>query len=218
MKAIILVHGIGKPDKNWSKSLQDYLGDSYHYHECNWDLLIKDTEKSLFQRLFKKPPIWKPNKLLHYFLKGIIFKYALDATSYSSFKPIMTRMIKEAYHNLSNKRYEIFIVAHSLGSWAVYDAMREDQYVCPDKLITYGANLPLNKLDSYRSFPRVEWYNIWEDNDILSMPLKKNGIIDIEFKNNLWLFKSNPLSHIAYLKSNKFKSLVKRILEDKYYE
>jgi len=67
-------------------------------------------------------------------------------------------------------------------------------------------------MNNYDSLPDISWVNIWEENDVLAMPLKRKGIRDIEFKGKNIFMRWNPSAHLLYLRSRKFADLVKEII------
>jgi len=218
-EAILLVHGIGNRINNkpgWSSNIQRYIGNDYDYKETIWNEVTQKEESDLFNFYFKRPSFWHPSKLINYFIKKLIFDFALDATAYDYYKDQMISKVEKDYLELKCKYEKVSILAYSLGTWITYDLMKNNPSIKPDNYITFGCNFPFHRMDKYNSLPEVKWINIWENYDVLSMPLKREGIKDIEFKAENILLSWNPIAHLSYLKSRRFCDIIKKEIFCRY--
>lgn len=205
MAGIIFVHGIGNTFNNpgWSKHIQKSVLE-HEREEYVWNDLIETQEEQLFDRLFEAPSVFNPAEFINYYARKALFSYAMDATLYDKNKPALLEGLDKCYNAMESD--DIIFAGYSLGSWICYDYVRT---YTPDKyagFITFGCNLPL-RFGSDIQRLRGPWTNIWENSDLLSMPLKKPFVRDIEFKSRDRLLGWNLAAHMSYLTSKEFGTI-----------
>jgi hypothetical protein len=220
MKTIIYINGVGRSEKskNFSTEFQKQLGPGFKHIEFSWQASIENLADNYLQKSFKKPTGIHWKKKITYKLRSLLFDYAVDATAYPSFKDEILNNLYDIVKDEEN----VSFVCHSLGGLIAYDFMEryKSEYHF-DEFITMGCSIPFFKLGQAKFWvPGCHWYNFYEPNDVLSMPVKplvegdKHSFLvtDIVFKSR-HLFKSwNIASHNSYWRSNDLVSEIRKIL------
>ena len=207
-KGILVVHGVGNHWNNregWSDKIKETFIDRYYYAEAIWNNVTQPDHINLYNNLYDR----KHRSLI----KRFIFDFVMDATSFDKYKDEMKKVVYSKLEELEKDCEKIYIVAYSLGTWITYDMLRSHVPAKVKKFVTFGTNFPYRFVNDYDSIPGITWHNIWENSDVLSMPLKREGITDIEYKSWNWLLGWNPLAHIEYQMSSKFCKILKGILD-----
>jgi len=219
VKTIIYINGVGRSEKskNFSKKFQKELGPEYKHIEFSWQANIEGLADDYLKRTFKKPKGIHWKKKITYKLRSLLFDYAVDATAYPNFKD----RILEDLDKIVEDQEEVIFICHSLGGLIAYDYLDTYRFGVVSKLITMGCSIPFFKLGKTFWVPSCcLWYNFYEPNDVLSMPIKPMArnvlgstlIHDHKFNSKNWFKSWNVASHNSYWKSDELIEDIKEVL------
>lgn len=222
---IVYIHGMTRDSKaiGFSEKFQKKLGKGYEHIEFSWQEDVKGPSEEYFKAAFEKPGKLRFKKKLTWAIRKLFMEYIMDVVIY----PKVREGIFERLHNKIKDKDVIFI-CHSFGCQIAYEYMQKEGTANIKQMITFGCNIPLfvmGRKDPY--IPDVKWLNIWEENDVLSMPIipmknflsQKNSaligsnVTDKIFNSNN-VFKSwNVGAHNSYWRSSKLIKMVKKELK-----
>lgn len=215
--ALIFVHGVGNETfnrKGWSKIIQKRLGKKHFAHyECIWNSVTQVDHRQAFEDRFKRPRFYKLISLLTFYLRKFIFDYVVDATAYNEYRDAILADLDVVYKEASENHERVILVGYSLGGWISYDYIANNSTDSLCGLITLGSSIPFHRVENFEGLKGGRpWLNVWEENDVLSMPFAKEGIQDVSYSSRTPIIGMSPLAHVDYMLESKVSDIMEKFL------